>query len=299
MYGSPLLSSYLGKPLKIAGSYIVETPTGVEQVYIDLSKKLAFIPDPAIHLSKDANATLDKGHLFALISSDKTMTLEKLLDEKRKILSHNLYLVSSDEPKVFAENLIASPRMDNLSSSFALLEALLSSKSDENTLSCVIFYDHEEIGSLSLQGAQSHLLKDLLNDLIQKHYGTPFSFIHKEAYSIDVAHANHASFLDKYDIGHPIYLNHGIVIKHHAQHRYAQDLHLYANLKKTKLPFQEFTMRNEIGTGSTLGPYFTTLFGCPTQDIGIGLLGMHSTCEIIGEKDLENLISFAKGIIHG
>lgn len=298
MYGSPLLSSYLGKPLKIAGTYIVPTESGTETIHIDLSQKLTYIPDPAIHLSKESNASLEKSHLFALISSDKTMTLEKLVGEKRNILAHNLYLVSADEPKIFAENIIASPRLDNLSSSFAAIEALLSAKPSDDTLLCAIFFDHEEIGSLSLQGAQSHLLKDLLNDLSLKHYGIPLSLIEKQAYSMDVAHANHISFPDKYDAGHPIYLNHGLVIKHHAQHRYAQDLMLYAHIKKTNLPYQEFSMRNEVGTGSTLGPYFSTVFSCPTQDIGIGLLGMHSTCEMIGEKDLENLVLFAKGILH-
>ena len=38
--------------------------------------------------------------------------------------------------------------------------------------------------------------------------------VHSLAYSLDVAHANHPSYPDKFDQHHPVTLGHGVVIKH-------------------------------------------------------------------------------------
>lgn len=295
-YGSPLLSSYLGKPLRLAGKVALDTPNGPLVTPIEHPGPF-FIPDPAIHLSKEANASLDRGKLHVLVGFDHKASLEEILKVKYKILAHDLYLTSS-APLVqvgLDHHILAGPRLDNLSSCFAVMETLKTAKPAENTLYGALFFDHEEIGSQTLHGAHSHLIKQIL-DKIYRLYGS--DSVKEQAFSIDVAHANHPSFPDKFDTQHPIYLGAGVVLKHHVQHKYAQDLELFAYARKKLKTSQIFTMRNEVGTGSTLGPYFSSLCGIPTQDIGLPLLGMHSTTEMIAQSDLATLIDFSQGFFH-
>ena len=299
-YGSPLLSSYLGKPLRLAGQIALDTPHGIELKNVALSRTF-IIPDPAIHLSKEANAALDKGKLHALVSINEDLTLGQLLEIEGKILGHDLYL-TLDEPLVeigSSQKLFAGPRLDNLSSCYALLETLTNLKCSSDTLYGALFFDHEEIGSETFDGAKSHFFKKRIKKIIDSYHTESMIDVKSQAYSLDVAHANHPSYPEKFDIEHPILLGGGLVLKHHSQHKYAQDLELFAMAKKLCPKTQTFTMRNEVGTGSTLGPYFSSLFSIATQDVGIPLLGMHSTTEIIAEEDLKNLVDFAKGFYHG
>lgn len=295
-YGSPLLSSYLGRPLQLVGQIALDTKEGIKIEKIKLDRSF-LIPDPAIHLSKESNASLDKGKIHALIGKQEELSFEKLLSIKDPLLAHDLYLVPANsllemgsESKFFA-----GPRMDNLSSCFALVETLKKTTPLSNTLLAAFFFDHEEIGSDTIDGAKSHLIKKRVNKIIQAYQPDDMLDLHSMAYSLDVAHANHPGFLDKFDEQHPCILGDGVVIKHHSQHKYAQDLNLFAYAKKELKKAQVFTMRNEVGTGSTLGPYFSSLFSIPTQDIGLPVLSMHSCMEIIAENDLKVIIEFLQG----
>jgi len=299
-YGSPLLSSYMGKKLKLAGHVAVDTPKGIQVLPIHL-KETFLIPDPAIYLSKEANASLDKGKIHALISYDEEISLEQLLGVHEKILSHDLYLVSEEGLSEMGskKKILVGPRLDNLSSCFAMMETLETLEPLEDTLTACLFFDHEEIGSETLEGAKSHFIRKRLKKIIESYAPSRMLDINSQAFSLDVAHANHPSYRDKFDEEHPILLGNGVVIKHHSAHKYAQDLELFGYAQKYLLKAQVFTMRNEIGTGSTLGPYFASQFSIPTQDIGLPLLGMHSTSEIIAEEDLKNLVEFSKRFLHG
>lgn len=299
MYGSPLLSSYLGQGLTLAGQVVIDTKDGLRTETIR-SERTFLIPEPAIHLSKDANATLDKGKLHALIGYGEDITLEKLIGVKDKILAHNLYLVPNNSllDMGLTHKLFAGPRMDNLSSCFALIETLEQATPQDSNLLGAFFFDHEEIGSETIDGAKSHFFKKRLKKIIDAYEPSLMLDVNSMAYSLDVAHANHPSFSDKFDEHHPVILGQGVVIKHHSQHKYAQDLELFAYAKKFCPMSQVFTMRNEVGTGSTLAPYFASVFSIPTQDIGLPLLAMHSCTEIIAETDLKNMIEFLQGFFY-
>jgi aspartyl aminopeptidase len=299
-YGSPLLSSYMGKALKLVGQVAIDSTSGIVTKSIKLDRTFV-IPDPAIHLSKESNASLDKGKLHALISVDEDVTLNTLLGIKEQILGHNLYLVPDLSVHEFGgkNKLYMGPRFDNLSSCFAACEALKEAQNQDESLTSVLFFDHEEIGSETCDGAKSHFFKKRLKRIIDAYDPDHMLDIKSMAFSCDVAHANHPSYPDKFDTEHPINLGSGVVIKHHSQHKYAQDLNLFAYARKMCPKSQLFTMRNEVGTGSTLGPYFTSMMSIPTQDIGLGLIGMHSSCEIISENDLNYMIEFLKGFLNG
>ena len=70
----------------------------------------------------------------------------------------------------FNDELIYSARLDNLEMSFCSAAALIesaqaSSLKDDISIRMISLFDHEEIGSVSTQGAQSNLLPSLIRRL--------------------------------------------------------------------------------------------------------------------------------------
>ena len=66
------------------------------------------------------------------------------------------------------DELISSARLDNLEMSYCSTMALIESASssvDENSIRLIALFDHEEVGSMSAQGAQSNLLPGLVRRL--------------------------------------------------------------------------------------------------------------------------------------
>src|SRR5690606_6419917 len=63
------------------------------------------------------------------------------------------------------QEFLASPRLDNLSSTFAGLVALLETEPAAGTISVFAAFDHEELGSESRSGASGPFLADVLGRL--------------------------------------------------------------------------------------------------------------------------------------
>ena len=60
-------------------------------------------------------------------------------------------------------------------------------------------------------------------------------------------------------------------------------------LKKLGLNAQALMNRNDIPSGSTIGPHVSTQMGIATVDIGQPQLAMHSIRELVAVKDVEEL----------
>ena len=95
-------------------------------------------------------------------------------------------------------------------------------------------------------------------------------------------------------------LNHGIVLKTHAQHRYASDArstaYMIALCKKNQIPYQSYVSRGDLQCGSTIGPIHASLSGMPTIDIGCSQLSMHSSREIMGAEDHISMCRLLKAL---
>lgn len=321
VYGSPLLSSWLNRDLGLAGRIVYIDRQGlIREKLVRLDRFPLTIPQLAIHLDREVNERgpqLNKQeHLNVLVGLERSFPppasfLEMLLREEgdfEELLAHDLFLFPLEEARLigYADAFLAAYRIDSLASVHAALMALLQQPDPlEDEMKMVLFWDNEEVGSHTSQGAESPFFNQTLERILNGFSGTRedlFCLLNRSTcLSIDLAHALHPNYADKHDPLHQPILGQGVVIKHNAQQRYATNarsslpLQLMANLKK--IPLQHFVSRNDIPCGTTIGPIQACATGMPTVDLGCGQLSMHSCRELMSCQDhldmcqlLENLL---------
>ncbi len=302
LYGGPLLHTWLDRDLCIGGRIVVLNKKGqCETKLVLLDDYPLIIPNVAIHLNRDVT---EKGlivhkqdHLKAIYSiQNKEKHLETLLKKHhpfQKLLGFDLFLVPLEKPGFngFDDELISSYRIDNLSSAFASLEALIQAKSPKNRLQMAIFWDHEEIGSKTYAGADSVFVNELFERICLSYKMDREDYFRMKSASLclscDVSHAYHPNYSDKYDPQNAPLLGKGPTIK--FSQRYATTgataAPLFFLAEKHKIPIQTFASRSDLPSGSTVGAMMGASSGIPTVDLGIGCWGMHSIRETIAGSD--------------
>lgn len=309
-YGGMILSTWLDRPLSVAGRVVIDGKTGLETKLVRIDRDLMIIPNVAIHMIRDMNKGMEynpqidmlpllggiesKGRLYKLIA-------EQLDIEAEDILGSDLYVYNRDRAKLIGagREYVAAPRLDDLQCAYASVQGLLQAKAKDAVAVSMIF-DNEEVGSSTRQGAGSTFLKDCLKGICgglgkdEKEYRRmlPSSFL----VSADNAHGVHPNHTEKADPTNRPYLNGGIVIKHHGSQKYTTDAYSAAYVKKIcsriDVPYQSYANRSDIAGGSTLGNISAGRVSIPSADIGLAQLSMHSACETAGVKDLEYLMEF-------
>ncbi|MDR3624947.1 MAG: M18 family aminopeptidase [Chlamydiales bacterium] len=320
VYGEPLLSSWLNRDLGIAGRVVTKKNNTLSSHIVNITDAPCMIAQLAVHLDRDVN---EKGlilnkqdHLSAIMALDDKSSenyLEKILNpfiKNEPILSHDLFLYPLQVPSFLGKNkeMIASYRLDNLVSAQAALTSLIHTSQknpSQETIKMALFWDNEEIGSKTAQGAGSSFLSDTLGRIyaLLKLSFEEQSIIKANSLcvSIDVSHAVHPNYPTKHEPRHPLLLGEGIAIKNNAHMRYATDALSAALIidlcKQKKIPVQKFVSRTDIPSGSTIGPIHANRNGMKTVDIGIPQLSMHSSREIIAIKDYEYLCTLLQSLL--
>ena len=307
VYGGVLLNSWFDRDLYLGGRVITENSKGeLTQQVIKVKKRLR-IPRLAIHLdrgvNKDGFKPNPQEHMFPVIGLDAELNFDDWIKKETgitgTILSHDLFLFDAEKSSFGGVNseFIYAPRLDNLASVHASFEALQLSESTTN-VQMAAYFQHEEIGSESQNGANSNFLEVTLKRIHSSISDSEDSFYQTIASSFfisaDMAHAVHPNYGAKHDASHRPAIGLGPVIKSNANMRYATDGFSIAKFKqwcnKVKVPFQDFCSRNDIGCGSTIGPMTASKLGIPTIDIGTPMLSMHSIREMCGVKDHDLII---------
>ena len=304
-YGGGLWYSFLDRPLKIAGRVIVEEDGKLVEKTV-VSPFAVTIPSVAIHQNRNANdgfsvnPQIDLQPLVGFAGEDLTSDtlIEKVAGEG--VISYDLYLINADMPYSFGVNdeFLASPRIDNLTSVYASLEALTSG--EECSGICVAAcLDNEEVGSTTPEGADSDFLQKALRRIA---YALHFD---EEEYckalacsyllSLDNAHAVHPNHPEKADITNKAVMGGGIVIKNHANKAYTTNAMSSAILKtilnKNGVKYQAFFNRSDVRSGSTLGAAALRHTGMLGADAGLAQLAMHSSCECFAKADYKELVA--------
>jgi aspartyl aminopeptidase len=310
IYGGPLITSWLNRDLGIAGRVtLLNTKGEVEEKLVRCEESPVTIPQLAIHLDRGVNenglALNKQEHLAALatIKTDKKSKTKPYLEQVigkhhtfKQLLSHELFLYPLDPPRLIGlnEEMIAAYRIDSLCSVHAILRGLLDSETPANeTLKIAAFWDHEEIGSSTAVGAGSPFAAQtieriaLSSGLDREEF---FALVHNGAcLSVDLSHALHPNYPEKHEPRHTVLMGDGVVLKTNAQQKYSSDAlftgRIAAVCEKYKIPYQKSVARNDIPSGSTIGPIHATLTGMKTVDIGAAQLSMHSIRELASTAD--------------
>lgn len=307
-YGGMIATTWFDRPLSVAGRVIVKTPNGVETRLVNLAGHNVVIPSVAIHLrggqQMDINLQNDLLPVVGLINEENTFTkqLEKctIFSDDEKILSHDLFLYNKEKGCVAGldNELIMSPKLDDLECAFASLEAFLEAKPSNKIIVCAVF-NNEEVGSGSNNGAASTFLTDTLERIcsaldLDKYMMYANSFL----VSADNAHAVHPAHPEKSDPTNNVQMNKGIVIKHHSSLSYTTSGLSASAFKaicdKAGVPYQDYTNRSDLRGGSTLGRIALEKLSINALDIGLAQLAMHSIMETAGSKDIKYMVAALK-----
>ncbi len=302
VYGSPILASWLDRDLGYAGLLAYELE-GKVQTKLFRGKKLFRIPQLAVHLNRNVNQDglkvnpqTDLNALWTAVGGKERFVeaLSAELPRGARLLDFDVQLFDAQaaQPGGFEDEWIYSGRLDNLSSCHAIAEAFAKAEPSEKDFQVAAFFNNEEVGSNTREGAAGNFLKSVLDSLTpNSEFRTPNSL----ALSIDMAHACHPNFVAKHEPNHAPVLGGGIVLKVNAQKRYASDVFSNAQFKliceQNNIPYQTFVMRNDMPCGSTVGPAVSASLGIPTVDIGEPMLSMHSIREMTAKKDHQGMIA--------
>lgn len=298
VYGGPLINSWLDRDLGFSGRIV--TSAGEERLV--QTGAVARIPQLAIHLDREANSglTLDRQrHVQPVIAVEADgATVGELLDAGDAAgFDVRLYDTQPARRIGAHEEFLASPRLDNLSSVFAGLVALLESDPAPGTISVLAAFDHEELGSETRSGASGPFLADVLSRLSAGLGASAEDAARSRAnswcLSADAGHSVHPNYPEKHDPNVRPLAGRGPMLKVNANQRYASDAHGAALWRRcceaAGVSTQEFVSHNGVPCGSTIGPLTATRLGLRTVDVGVPLLSMHSARELAHVDDLHGL----------
>ncbi len=317
IYGGPIHNSWLDRPLSIAGSVALRDGQNAmpKLQLVDLKAPVLTIPNLAIHMNRDAN----KGHewnpqteLLPLLGmkdeKEKDAGFVKFLAKKLKvkaedILDFDLFVYNTEDAlfQGMNEEFLSAPRLDNLTSCYALLEGLCEAGVPDG-ISVIALYDNEEIGSLTARGADSRTLPMLLENIYEA-LGKSRSEMNADIMagtllSVDVAHALHPNFVGKNDPTNFALMNEGVVFKLNSNQKYINNLETLSRLEllceKEQIPYKKYVNRSDVAGGGTIGNRMASHLPMCGLDMGVPLLAMHSAREMMGVKDqlaLQNLVT--------
>lgn len=301
VYGGPIYSTWMDRPLGIGGRVVIKENEKITSKNVSFNTTV-IIPNLAIHLNREINSNyslnpqLDMQAVLSLNEASISDLIKKELGNC-EVVDYDLFLYNKEEGKVAGLNneLLISPRLDDLECYFISLKSFIKASNDEN-INIWVGFNHEEVGSRSNHGAASTFLVDVMNEImIQLNLEKQKLEILNRSMivSADNAHGVHPNHPEKTDPINNVKLNEGIVIKYNSNLSYTTDAISSSIFKlicdEAKVPYQVYTNRSDIRGGSTLGCILLGSLSIKSVDIGLAQLSMHSTYETAGVKDLEYL----------
>lgn len=310
VYGGTVLSSWMDRPLSLAGRVILLRNGTFEAKNVVLDRDLLVIPNVAIHMNRSVNSgyalnpATDMLPLFSAAQGSpelEDLLADELGCEKHELVGADLYLYNRMPGGIWGagDEFFSAPRIDNLMCAYGTLCGFLNGAPAEDSLNLYYSADNEETGSATKQGAGSVFLSDVLNRICEA-LGQDRRRLLASAImvSADNGHARHPNHPELSDGQNAPNLNGGVVIKTNAAQKYATDgfsAALFAEIcRQAEVPIQRFANRSDQPGGSTLGSISNTTVPLCTVDIGLAQLAMHSAYETAGCADTGYLIRAMK-----
>ena len=236
-----------------------------------------------------AGEEMDEHYFTQYIAKELGVKAEDILD-------YDLFAYNYEKSQKVGveEELLLAPRIDNLASVYALLEGIKCSD-PKNNIHIAGFFDHEEVGSRSKQGADSSLLSMVIERIMEASHLDRQAFMQAIAggfmLSVDGAHALHPNYAEKNDPTTMTLLGDGVVIKQSGTQRYLSDSEATGILMQL---CEKNNNRSDVMGGQTLGPIANAYLPMMGEDLGICMLAMHSSMETASCADCAALVAFAK-----
>lgn len=313
VYGGPILNTWFDRPLGVAGRVALrsDNPFAPKMVLYRSKKPILTIPNLAIHMNREVNKGVEINNqidLMPILDSlpEKQKETKYFLDflaeelgvKVQDILDFELSVYLMEEPMYIGVNdtMISSPRLDNQTSVSALVSAIIDGERPDG-INLIALFDHEEVGSKSKQGAASILLHNMTRRVINSLGGSEEdaerALYNAMLLSVDVAHGLHPNKAGKMDITNKPVLGKGLCIKQACSQSYATDAEasaIFCQICDSKeIPYQRFVNRSDVRGGGTLGAIASAFLPVKTIDIGIPVLAMHSSRELMGTADIDSL----------
>ncbi len=300
-YGGMIHSSWLDRPLSVAGRVIVRENGRFTARLVKIDRDLVLIPNVAVHQSRTINngfvynVASDLMPLFAAKDGKgalKQMIADELSCSPDDITVSDLYLYNRTPATVWGagNEFFSCPRIDNLQCAYTTLQGFLNAADACKSLAVYAAFDNEETGSSTKQGANSQFLFDTLSRICES-LNLDLRRVLASSFMVSAdnghaKHPNHPEFSDGQNAPH---MNEGVVIKSNASQKYTTDAisaAIFSEIcRRADVPVQLFANRSDMGGGSTLGSISNTNVALNTVDIGLAQLAMHSSYETGGCAD--------------
>ena len=314
VYGGMIRNTWLDRPLSLAGAAALrgDHPFAPRLRLVDFRRPLMVVPNLAIHMNRKVNEGVElkpQKDLLPLffqsdggVADDGKKLLSLLSGElgvpEEDILSYDLNAYPCERGCLLGcgDAFLSAPRLDNLSSVKACLDAVNAWRGADG-VRVVALFDNEEVGSRTKQGAGSAALSMILEQVYAALGFSRAEYLHKVlngfCLSVDVAHALHPNAPEMADPTNQPLLGGGVVLKVAANQSYAGDAQAFATVsylcERENIPYQVFTNHSDAQGGATLGSILSAQMPMRTMDIGVPVLGMHSARETMGTCDQKSL----------
>ncbi|MCR5691355.1 MAG: M18 family aminopeptidase [Eubacterium sp.] len=313
-YGGMIYSSWLDRPLTIAGRLLIDREDGLESKLVYVDKDLLVIPNLAIHFNREINKgyaynpQVDLQSIYGGPEADLEGVLREAagLSPEDEIVDHDLVLVTRQKPVRLGTSgeFFMAPRIDDLACVATTLEGFLQSMENScDSIRIWTVFDNEEVGSGTRQGAMSNFLPQTMERIEEGLGLTRQEGMCLRSASLlisaDNAHATHPNLPAKSDSQFSVCLGGGIVVKYNASQKYTSTGLTAAALDmvclREGLMTQAFANRADSPGGSTLGNLLSQQLSIPMVDIGIPQWAMHSAVETAACQDLKDMIVLSAG----
>jgi len=300
-YGGILNYGWMDRPLSISGRVIYKENNKYKKKIIDLKTPLCVIPSEAIHQNDCANTNLDLNTqidlipVISLCENNEEDIIKKILRDKLnldfsvEICDYDLFLHTLDKPMYVGidNEMILSPRIDDLTCTFANFKSFIESNNEEN-INIMCIFNSEEVGSLTKEGADSSFLMDILKRICASiNIDVSVALHNSLIVSADNSHAVHPNHPNKSDLNNQGFLNKGVlIIREKDTTTDSISSSIFKEIcEKADVPFQDFASRNDMNTGSTLSGLSIRHVSIDSIDVGLPQLAMHSANEVVGAND--------------
>ncbi len=313
-YGSPIYSSWMDRPLSMAGRICVkgENLFHPKTMLVNFTDPMLVIPSLAIHFNREVNKGVplnpakDMQPLLGMIqdSLEADGLIYRLLEKETGvpaewILNFDLYIYNWEAPVLTGprKEFISSPRLDNQTSVYAGLMGITQEQRRRRGIDLAVLYDNEEIGNKTKQGAESQTLLRVMEKIAGGLGFDRAAFLamlsRSFLLSCDVAHALHPNYTQMYDEQNRIQMGQGVGLKWNFSQKYATDIRASAIIQQLmeeqQIPYRKYLNRSDLPGGGTLGSAVSALLGIPAVDVGAPILSMHSAREMMAVEDQDSL----------